>query len=288
MGQIFHAVAFDSETRNKSVVYADKFHANCYSYSGAVLNIHYLLRQKAYRVLWGGDYMGAEEELRSVDGEDDLVSLSTYLEFDGYEDDDLKSKGDKFFNRVQKIRKYAKEWNRINVYDEAMDYFDWDETKSVAYTGYLVNHTQKLAVSLEDYFEKSVAYYGEQELGLIDLVPALTETGGGIQMALFYGLSEETTEELAGSWCANLLQIVDELPEAYQQIDCCFAEVWAKAKYCYDKYGVDDKGYLFKGGDRSYFEAYSMSIFGQRKTRQYIKIEAKESKVKFSGCDGIE
>ena len=42
----------------------------------------------------------------------------------------------------------------------------------------------------------------------IDLLPVLTETGGGAQMAFFDGISVETTEKLAGKWCGDLLQYV--------------------------------------------------------------------------------
>jgi hypothetical protein len=56
MGQIFDACVYDTEDRICSVLDADKFHANCYSYSGAVAVAHYLLRQKAYHVMWCGGY----------------------------------------------------------------------------------------------------------------------------------------------------------------------------------------------------------------------------------------
>jgi hypothetical protein len=51
MGQIFHSCVYDVESMTCSVEEADKFHANCYSYSGSVAVAHYLLRQKPYRVM---------------------------------------------------------------------------------------------------------------------------------------------------------------------------------------------------------------------------------------------
>jgi len=57
MGQYFKACAYDIETKTCSVIEADKFHANCYSFSGAVRCIHYLLRQAPYRIMWIGEYV---------------------------------------------------------------------------------------------------------------------------------------------------------------------------------------------------------------------------------------
>ena len=54
MGQIFYSCAYDIENRTRCVYEADKFHANCYSMCGSVFSIHYLLRQKPYRIMWGG------------------------------------------------------------------------------------------------------------------------------------------------------------------------------------------------------------------------------------------
>jgi hypothetical protein len=62
----------------------------------------------------------------------------------------------------------------------------------------------------------------------IDLIPVLTETGGGAIMAFLDGIAEETTEQLAGGWCGDLLQIVDRLPDDYSLINCCFADSYSK------------------------------------------------------------
>jgi hypothetical protein len=56
MGQIFHACAYDIDKKKCCVYDADKFHANCYSFSAEVHAMHYLLRKKAYRIMWGGNY----------------------------------------------------------------------------------------------------------------------------------------------------------------------------------------------------------------------------------------
>ena len=42
------------------------FHANCYSSCGTVLSMHYLLRQKAYRIMWGGGYVFLWDRLKEL------------------------------------------------------------------------------------------------------------------------------------------------------------------------------------------------------------------------------
>ena len=50
------------------------------------------------------------------------------------------------------------------------------------------------------------------DITTIDALPVLTETGKGAQMAFFDGVSVDSTEELAGTWCGDLLQILEALP----------------------------------------------------------------------------
>jgi hypothetical protein len=225
MGQIFHACAYDTETKICCVIDADKFHANCYASSGTVHSMHYLLRQKPYRIMWGGHYVVDEDIIEGYSRIEDLLGLSTYLDYDDFErsnDDDegdLKSKS--YYDKVKFIEDNSKLWNRIDVWDEAGEYFDWENTHSVAYSGYLLNHTQKLAIDLADYYKQSKSLFGRDKIiTTIDAVPVLTETGGGTQMALFDGVSTDSTEELAGTWCGDLLQIANEQPDDYKRINC--------------------------------------------------------------------
>ena len=78
MGQIFHACAYDIDTKTCCVYDADKFHANCYSSCGTVLSMHYLLRQKAYRIMWGGEYVFLWDHLKKFSRTEDLLGMSTY------------------------------------------------------------------------------------------------------------------------------------------------------------------------------------------------------------------
>ena len=157
MGQIFHACVYDIETRTCSVIDADKFHANCYAHSGAVFSTHYLLRQKPYRVMWGGGYVAIDNNLDCFSRNEDLLGISTYKNFESFdsESNDFDSKD---YDKIKFIGDNNKSWNMIDVWDEAEKYFDWEKNRSVSYNGYLLNHTQKLAVDLADYHKRSITF----------------------------------------------------------------------------------------------------------------------------------
>ena len=151
MGQIFHACAYDTEERTCCTIDADKFHSNCYSYSGAVLTMHYLLRQKPYRVIWGGNYIELDNDLKYFPRFEDLLGLSTYHHnYDEYKD--LENK--KTYNEIKFIETASKMWERIGVGIETLkEYFKLTHVQSIKYSGYLVNHTQELAIDLADYYQ---------------------------------------------------------------------------------------------------------------------------------------
>ena len=281
MGQIFNACAYDIENRICCVFDADKFHANCYSFSGTIFSMHYLLRQKAYHIMWGGNYVALCDHLENFSETEVLLGLSTYLNYEDFKEnnDDLESKS--CHSKAKFIGDNHGLWKRIDIWDKASEYFNYEETRSVKYDGYLLNHTKKLAIDLADYHKRSKYLLNGIE-SAIDAVPILTETGDGTPMALFDGLSANSTEELAGEWCGNLLQIVDELPEGYQLTDCCFAGIWSRADYCYHTFGINDDGFILGDSNGKLFEASEMSIRGKRKPfRDNVKIEINGDKTKF-------
>jgi len=258
---------------------ADKFHANCYSYNGTVLSMHLLLRLKPWRMMWGGNYVYGQFEKYSRD--EDLHGLSAYLSKEYFEESDDYLKENGCYHQVKLMEKYHKQWKRIHVLDEAIRYFDWKTTKSVKYEGYLLNHTQKTAVDLADFYRQSVSLADDGAKIAIDLVPVLCETGDGAPMAFFDGISTDTTEELAGTWCGDELQIVDDLPENYRLIKCCFAGIWRRAKYCYRAFGVNQEGYLLKDDTGNLYEATRLNIVGKRGDSSIVKIEKTERGIKF-------
>jgi hypothetical protein len=115
----------------------------------------------------------------------------------------------------------------------------------------------------------------------IDLIPVLTETGGGTQMALDPGVSIHSTEKLAGTWCGDLLQIVDDLQENYKLVNCCFADMRSRADYCYHTFGANDDGYVLEDNYGNLFEVVTLDILGRRKQAKYMKVEQIGENVKF-------
>ena len=255
MGQIFFASAYDIKTKECCVMDADKFHANCYSYCGTVLSVHYLLRQKPYRVMWGGQYIALGDKIDKISKEEDLLGISTYVNCNYFE-----KKQNEYSDKVKIICDNSKLWKKIDVWKEAKKLLN---TNSSIYSGYLINRTKKIAVDLNDYFRNS-KFLSDNGLEMaIDLIPVLTETGGGTAMALFDGESTNTTRELACTWCGNELQIVEELPDGYETIRCCFSILWRRINYFFEKFGFNDED--MKDSDGNYFVCDDVRLFKKLK-----------------------
>jgi len=279
MGQIFYSCAYDTESISCCIYDADKFHANCFSFSGSVFSIHYLLRQKPYRIMWGGDYACGSDELLKFSKKEDLLGLSTYLRFK--EADLTDPQYNECLDKVRFIYDNSKNWKKMDVWDDAKKYFEMDINHSVKYENFLVNHTQKIAIDLADYFYQSIATTQSGTNYAIDPIPVLTETGGGTEMVLFDGIADDTTEQLKGKWCGDLLQIVDRLPDGYSLINCCFAELQGKLNYCYNVFGFDKEGFLIKNDKANLFKAVQLNLYGKRGPVSRFKVEETEDSVKF-------
>ena len=275
MGQIFQACAYDIDTRTCCVIDADKFDANCYANCGTVFSMHYLLRQKSYRIMWGGDDIVIDGCLGNFSRTEDLLGISTYSSNDNFAGNYYEHPQAKiYYDKIKFIDDNSKSWKYIKVWDVAKKYFDWYNTYSVDYSGYLINHTQKQAVDLANYYEQSKYVNKGGILMTIDALPTLTETGYGTQHLFIDGLWVNSTEELAGKWCGDLLQIVDELPNDYQLINCCFAEIWSKARYCYRTFGVDKDGYLLSDSRGKLFESAGITFSLKRTKPCCMKVKA--------------
>jgi hypothetical protein len=227
MGQTFTACIYDIDNMECCTVEADKFHANCYSYCGTVLSTHYLLRRKAYNVMWGGDDVLIDDNIATFDKHKDLLGLSTYIRYSDITFNNRNLKRKPWHDKAIFIRDNYKLWKRINVIDRAINHFNWHKARVLPYTGYLLNHTQSLAIDLDDYYLKSwsIKYSVGFYIGayVVDPVPVLTETGGGSAMLFFEGMSADTTAMLAGKWCGDLLQITATIPKSYKIINCVFS-----------------------------------------------------------------
>ena len=282
MGQIFRACAYDIKAKTCCVYDADKFHSNCYSFSGAVYSMHYLLRQKPYRIMWGGSYVVINDNLANYSRDEDLYGISTYRDYGIFELNIENLEAKEYHDKVKLIDNYHKQWNFIDVWDLAKEYFDWNNTKSVKYEGYLVNHTKKQAIDMADYYRQSAGMTKVGSTFAIDLLPVLTETGEGTEMALLEGSSTDNTEELAGTWCGDEMQIVEELPEIYTVINCCFAHMWERARFCYEKFGANDEGYLLKDDKKNLYKATWLIHPEKRGKPRILKVENTEKGIRFA------
>jgi hypothetical protein len=226
--------------------------------------------------MWGGiDVLG---NLKRFSRDEDFLGLSTYIKHYHLidEDEDVTDEDIQLEGNEKIIYENIDTWAEIDtdVWNKTKKYFDTDVTYSVKYSGYLLNHTKKLAIDLADYYSHSIFSNKAGIEMAIDAVPVLTETGDGAPMALYGGASADTTEELVGTWCGDLLQIVDELPEGYQLINCCFAERWSKAEHCYYKFGISADGYILKDSAGTRLEVVKFGIIGfQRGDPRYVKVE---------------
>jgi hypothetical protein len=264
------------------VVDADKFFSNCYSYSGAVCGAHYLLRQQAYHVMWGGDYVVIDDLLSQELSEAILLGISLYTYRENIEGNAASNykKNEHYRNNIEYIIKNEGGWKWISVLDKAIKFFDYYHTHSVKYEGFLVNHTKKLAIDLSAYYKRSLSKTKHDDIYLIDLIPALTETGGGLGMALFDGMTSGSTDELCSEWSGDLLQIVDAVPVGYELIDCYFADIWARARFCHTEYGVDEEGFLLEQqGER--FIGCHLNLMSKREPDRFIKVNIVDEKVTF-------
>jgi hypothetical protein len=138
-----------------------------------------------------------------------------------------------------------------------------------------------MAVNLGDYFARSMFRMKKGELAVVDSIPGLTETGGGTQMAFYEGISADSTERLSCTWCGDLLQIVDQPPDGYELIDCCFAEIWQRAKFCHFMFGTDASNYILGDWHGKRYECAVLDFRGTRGQTRYVRVELTKDKVKY-------
>jgi hypothetical protein len=224
--------------------------------------------------MWGGDYVVIDDNLDQFAREVDLLGLSTYMDYDYFESNNSNLQEKPYYNKVIFIEENSKHWKRINVEDEAREFFNYEITHSVDYSGFLINHDLKLAVNLENYYNCSKFYPNSRpKLVALDLIPVLTDNCGGSRMAMLKGISAETTENLFGQWCGDLLQISDSVPEGYEMMTCCFVEIWNRAYYCYNTFGKDDEDFILDSDGKRY-EGVQIGLFDNKRGHlRFVKVK---------------
>lgn len=79
----------------------------------------------------------------------------------------------------------------------------------------LVNHTKKIYIDCDDYWEKS-----SERRYVIHPLPLLTVIGNGLGGGDYHG----ENMEFVGSWANDTISIEDYVPEGYKMITCWFKE----------------------------------------------------------------
>jgi hypothetical protein len=236
--------------------------------------------------MWGGHYVFCNDHLSNITRTEDLLGLSTYS---GIEESDLNNPDyQDCLDKVKFIYDNSKCWKRLNVWEEAKEYFEVHVNNSVKYDDYLVNHTKKLAIDLADYYNQSKVMSKKGTYYSIDAIPVLTETGGGTEMALLEGIIAETTEQLAGEWCGDLLQIVKKIPDGYSLINCCFAEIQSKTMYSYKTFGVNKDGLILINDKGDLLNATKLNFFWKRGPVHLIQAKKTEKGITFSPFISVE
>jgi hypothetical protein len=143
--------------------------------------------------------------------------------------------------KLKLIKEMASGWSYENLWKYSRSL----EEEEARYDGYLVNYDKKLAVDLRSYFDRSVVMSaaGMKEYA-IDLIPCLCDLCGGSSMALFEGYTEDSSVDMLGTWVFDLMGIVDDVPDGFEVVKCCFANVKSKCVYCFVRNGVDSWGHV--------------------------------------------
>ncbi len=189
-------------------------------------------------------------------------------------------------HHMAEIEEALKPRDEIGLCERTLRYFHNEEGAAIKYDGYLINHSQKMAVDLADYYKKSRGLTDQGQDTVIDVIPVLTESGGGTGMILADGMSAETTEELIGAWSGDRLQIVTQLPVGYEVISCCFSHIWERCKYCFAKSGVDENGYVLRDRSGNRYEAAQIYDGCRRGATGLIKMEAAADQLRFTFNEG--
>ena len=111
MGQMFCSIAYDIDSREAVSMCADKFHANCYSYSGNVISMHYTLKKKPYRVMWLGDRVLDGNYLNKVIQDIDLLGISVVFDKEDYVLNNSDWESGKYRQKIEFIEKNHSTWN---------------------------------------------------------------------------------------------------------------------------------------------------------------------------------
>jgi len=113
------------------------------------LATQYLLREKAYNAMWSGDDVLIGEAVGSISDDNVLLGISTYRNYKDFKLNIPNLRAKPYYEKVKFIDENSKLWKIIEVRRDAVEsYRDESGAYSAKYSGFLLNHTQKLAIDL--------------------------------------------------------------------------------------------------------------------------------------------
>ena len=133
------------------------------------------------------------------------------------------------------IFRYGKNENITLTEQEIVRLYDrcWDEnvkTKAIRkadfdfHNKFLINHTQKLYIDLNEYYEKSVMHTKYGDDWCIHPLPLLTCIGNGLGGGDYHAPTANSDKELVGTWAWDEITIDDEPNPNYTKICPIFKE----------------------------------------------------------------
>jgi len=280
MGQMYVAIGYDLNTREAVEMDAGKFCEGCHFNSEAVISMHYLLKKQPYRIMWLGSEALQGYNLNRLKRKEDLLGASVAFYKEYYE-----AKHADWGEEYPEISLFISEnyatWNRTSIEHQAIKELKDNGKSAVEYTGYLINHTRKEAINLVDYYNCSKGLFWnettEEFVTVLDPIPILTDMDRGHLLAFFDGIPANVTENLAGRWAGDLLERIEDVPaNEYTIIDCCFVNIYPRAKYCLSKFGIDEEGWLIANEKGELFEGVTLSFLGTRSPKVRFKMEIQE------------
>ena len=140
------------------------------------------------------------------------------------------------------------------------------ELPEVSWTGYLVNHTRKMYVDVEKYYEKS-----KINKNCIDPLVVLTASNGAASL-FWEGFSENSAYSLLGYWFTDIIEWVDNRPENMNELcDLEFCEIFWKTML--DEWGTTGDGCLANKNGEVFFLRKNLGLWDTKISPAKIKFK---------------
>jgi hypothetical protein len=222
MGQVFQPTFVDKNANSIEVmrnpILEWKLMEQCWCGGTVVSYVYARIKDNPQRLAWVGD-QASYPEIHLPWFEDERKFLKG-VEHEVFYIEDPEGR-----KRTQKTGIQATEFLPQTRYD----------FKANGYKGFLINHTLKLYLNLEEYTKK----WGIQRKGFfecMDPLPLLTATGGHV-MIWWDRLAPEVTLKACGLWAYSEIEFSEKKPQGYKKENYCFVTAPTLKDIYEKKYG---------------------------------------------------